>query len=139
MPLCYKVCSCYAASISLQSPMSKSSPNNCFSLKIQLLAHYTSLPRLRSFCYAYLVHCNELVAIIPSCLSIIPRSFFLGFVIISELCWKLQCWSHPELTTISTNNSDFSSPPTTAASVFHSIIILLEILYCIVLYCMKDI
>ena len=39
----------------------------------------------------------------------------------NQPCWWLQCWSHSELTTISTNNPGFSSPPTNAASVCHSI------------------
>ena len=122
--LSYYYYSCYAASISLPAPMSKSPPplsSLLFSLKIPLLAHHSSLTRLRSFCWALFTAINRLLSYQVACLVYCTKDFFLGFVIISEPCWWLQCWSHSELTTISTNNPGFSSPPTNAASVCHSI------------------
>ena len=133
MPLCYKVCSCYATTtttpvmlllVHYQLPCLSPPPpfpHYCFSLKIPLLAHHSSLTRLRSFCWAFFTAMSRLLSYQVACLVYCTKDFFLGFVIISEPCWWLQCWSHSELTTISTNNPDFSSPPTNAASVCHSI------------------
>ena len=151
----YYYYSCYATTISLPAPMSKSPsppfPHYCFSLKIPLLAHHSSLTRLRSFCWAFFTAMSRLLSYQVACLVYCTKDFFwalssslslvggsnAGPILSWQQSQQITQIFHPLLLmqhqfVIQFNSIIILLFIFNYYSSFNSIIIILKILYCIV-------
>ena len=162
MPLCYKVCSCYATTTTpvmlllfhYQLPCLSHPPpfpHYCFSLKIPLLAHHSSLTRLRSFCWAFFTAMSRLLSYQVACLVYCTKDFFwalssslslvggsnAGPILSWQQSQQITQIFHPLLLmqhqfVIQFNSIIILLFIFNYYSSFNSIIIILKILYCIV-------